>query len=102
VVGDRQRNARFHEQLKCFVKGRLIYLGGFLTTSLGFPRRITPGKSGFRNVANGLFAARRGYREPFVIQMRICADVDRYAFSIPLPCYVPKKIEALKGTIDEA
>ena len=29
--------------------------------------------------------------------MRICADVDRYAFSIPLPCYEPKKIEALRG-----
>jgi hypothetical protein len=29
--------------------------------------------------------------------MRICADGDRYAFSIPLPCYVPKKIEALRG-----
>jgi uncharacterized protein YjbJ (UPF0337 family) len=48
-------------------------------------------------VANGLFASRGGYREPFVIQMRICANVDRYAFSIPLPCYVPKKIEALRG-----
>ena len=32
-----------------------------------------------------------------MVQMRICADVDRYAFSIPLPCYVPKKIEALRG-----
>ena len=29
--------------------------------------------------------------------MRICADVDRYEFSIPLPCYVPKKLEALRG-----
>jgi hypothetical protein len=32
-----------------------------------------------------------------MIQMRICADVDRYPFSIPLPCYVPKKLEALRG-----
>ena len=32
-----------------------------------------------------------------MIQTRICADVDRYAFSIPLPWQVPKKIEALRG-----
>ena len=31
-------------------------------------------------------ASLRGYREPFVIQVRICADVDRYTFSIPLRC----------------
>jgi len=31
------------------------------------------------------------------IDRGICADADRYPFSIPLPCYVPKKIEALRG-----
>src|SRR4029077_9997809 len=30
-------------------------------------------------------------------ETRICADSDRYAFSIPLPCYRPRKIEALRG-----
>ena len=41
-------------------------------------------------------AAFSALRAPTMIWI-ICADDDRYAFSIPLPCDVPKKIEALRG-----
>ncbi len=46
-------------------------------------------------------ASMRGYRELFVIQVRICVDVDRYAFSIPLPCQRSEENRSAKGTIDE-
>ena len=34
--------------------------------------------------------------------MRICADIERYTFSIPLPCQRAEENRGAKGTIDEA